>query len=227
MKNIKTLVKLYLLPAFIFSSAMVCTPSCSNNAYGQDDNNVIYQQKYSFKMKLNVPRIYNNEKSLGYRKYQSQVIDGVLALEYDKFGTLVNLSFANMVNKKHKLSNGRYVTYDAILDDEKPFKVVAIGDNKSKRFNTISICFSIIAEPSFNIGPIDQDTSLYVTLSGKGNIKNSKIKLAKGYVSGTLGCGCTAYGHISPTRLWWLYGVSSVVDDVAAVYGTWQIKLLK
>ena len=89
---------------------------------------------------------------------------------------LVGMSFVNLVNKKHKLSNGRYVTYDTILDDEKPFKVAAIGSNKTRKFNVASICFSIIAEPSFNIGPIDEDTSLYVTLSGKGTIKNFKIK---------------------------------------------------
>ena len=31
--------------------------------------NAEYVQKYAFKMNLQIPRIYNNAESLGYRKY--------------------------------------------------------------------------------------------------------------------------------------------------------------
>lgn len=114
-----------------------------------------------------------------------------------------NISFQDIVNYTHKLSNGKNVTYDAYVDDEKPLRVVAIGNNKTKRFNVASLCFSMIAEPSYNIGEVDEDTSLYVTLAGKGIIRNGKIHSASGNASGTLGCGCYDYGHTSPTRLIW------------------------
>ena len=132
-----------------------------------------------------------------------------------------------MVNHTHKLSNGKSVAYDAFLDNEKPMQVAAIGNNKTLKFNTASICFSIEAEPSYSIGDINEDNSLYVTLAGKGIIRNGKIHSASGNVSGTLGCGCYDYGHTSPTRLIWWWGISPYITDIAAVYGRWSLKLIK
>lgn len=132
-----------------------------------------------------------------------------------------------MINHTHKLLNGKYVSYDAFLDNEKPMRVVAIGNNKTLKFNIASLCFSMIAEPSYNIGEIDEDTSLYVTLAGKGIIRNGKIHSASGNVAGTLGCGCYDYGHTSPTHMIWWWGISPYVTDVAAVYGRWSLKLIK
>ena len=87
------------------------------------------------------------------------------------------------------------INQDAIM------RLNAIGSNKTNKFKTASICFSIIAEPSYNIGEIDEETALYVTLAGKGNINSSgTMSSAMGYVAGTLGCGCRDYGHVSPTR---------------------------
>ena len=91
-----------------------------------------------------------------------------MSFDFDKNGNIIGASFINLCNKTHKLSNGKYVTYDAFLDDSKTFKVAAIGNNKTKKFNTASICFSLMAEPSYNIGEFDEDTSLFVTLAGKG-----------------------------------------------------------
>lgn len=79
------------------------------------------------------------------------------------------------------------------------------------------------AEPNYNIGEFDEDTSLFVTLSGSGKIKNGAVKSANGTVAGTLGCGCYYYGHTSPTKVIWWYGVSDIVSDIASVYGTWRI----
>lgn len=72
------------------------------------------------------------------------------------------MTFSNLVNRTHTLSNGKNVTYSGYLDDTKPFNAVAIGSNKTKKFKTASLCFSLMAEPSYNIGPFDEDTSLFV-----------------------------------------------------------------
>ena len=101
----------------------------------------------------------------------------------------------------------------------------AIGSNKTNRFKTATLCLSIAAEPSYNIGQFDEDTSLYITISGKGTINTKGLmSKANGYVAGTLGCGCMAYGHKSPTRTIGYNGVTDTVSDVAAVYGTWTLK---
>ena len=150
-----------------------------------------------------------------------------MSLDFDEDGSIIGASFANLRNKTHRLSNGKHVTYDCYLDDSKTFRVVAIGNNKTAKFNVASICFSLMAEPSYNIGLFDEDTSLFVTLAGKGRLKNGRVKTANGSVAGTLGCGCYAYGHVSPTRVIWWYGVSDIVTDVAAVHGTWRINSVK
>ena len=226
MKNTKNIIKLFAFSAFVFSVTMTCMPF-NSKANDNDDQIAAYKQYYQFKMQLHVPRVYDNTKSLGYRKYQTQTIKGQLSFDYSKDGKLIGMSFVNLVNYSHRMSNGKYVTYAGALDDERTLNCVAIGSNKTKKFKTACICFSLVAEPSYNIGELDEDTSLYITLSGKGSIKNNAIKTANGVVTGTLGCGCYAYGHTSPTRLWWLYGVTSEVSDVAAVYGKWSIKLIK
>ena len=72
---------------------------------------------------------------------------------------------------------------------------------------------------------MNEDNSLYITLAGKGRLSSSKFKFATGYVAGTIGCGCSAYGHKSPTRKIGYNGATSVVDDIAAVHGRWSMKL--
>jgi hypothetical protein len=100
-----------------------------------------------------------------------------------------------------------------------------IGNNKTGKFKTATVAFALAAEPSYNIGQFDEETSLYLTLAGKGILgKNGIMTKASGYASGTLGCGCRAYGHVSPTRNLSWRGASNEVVDIAAVYGTWKIK---
>ena len=150
-----------------------------------------------------------------------------MVLEFDINGKLCNVEFKDMINKTHKLSNGQNVTYKAILDENGYFpRFCAIGSNKTNRFSTASICFSLAAEPNYNIGEFDEDTSLFVTCSGKGKFNpNGKLKTVKGYASGTLGCGCMAYGHTSPTRTIGKDGPTDNVTDVASVFGTWSMKI--
>ena len=228
MKNLNALIRLYALPALIFSFSMICMPF-NYNVYADDNlQEIAFTQKFQLKMKLDIPRIYDNNESLGYRKNQKQSIEGTMKLCYDKDGNLIDLQFGQLMNTTHILSNGKNVTYKCYRDESKIMKFVAIGNNKTKKFKTASICFSIAAEPNYNIGEFDEDTSLFITLScTRGTMKDDKIWYANGYAVGTIGCGCFAYGHVSPTRLLWFYGVSSFVDDIAAVNGTWKMKLIK
>ena len=60
-----------------------------------------------------------------------------------------------------------------------------------------------------------------------GKISKKQLKTLSGYAAGTIGCGCMAYGHVSPTRMLGFWGATDIVDDVAAVHGTWTAKLIK
>ena len=199
----------------------------ANDDYEEPQVEVAAIDTYKFNMRLAVPRIYDNNQSLGSRKYQSQTIKGEMLLMYGKDAKLVDVQFTNMVNKTHKLSNGKNVTYDRTYIDTYVWpRFNAIGSNKTGKFKTASICFYLAAEPNYNIGEFDEDNALYIMLAGKGSFHSKQLHLnsASGKVAGTLGCGCMAYGHKSPTRKITFYGPGKEVDDVAAVYGTWSIK---
>ena len=196
-------------------------------AYDAQDE-VWAQDVYDIKMHIYVPRIYDNNQSLGYRKYQSQSVQGEMLMQYNVYGQLIDVKFTNMVNRTHKMANGKNVTYNAFLDYDKQWpKFNAIGSNKTLKFKTASICFAMAAEPSYNIGEFDEDNALYIMCAGKGTFhsKDKVLKYATGYLAGTLGCGCMAYGHTSPTRKIGYFGpIEDQVDDVAAVYGRWTVR---
>ena len=145
---------------------------------------------------------------------------------YDNSGKLADVQFTNVVNRTHKLSNSGNVTYNMVLDTIAWPRFNAIGSNKTEKFKTASICFYAAAEPNYNKGEFDEDNALYVMIAGKGTFHSKQLylKSASGKVAGTLGCGCMAYGHKSPTRKITFYGPGEVVDDVAAVFGTWKLK---
>lgn len=108
---------------------------------------------FDFKMTLKVPRVYNNERSLGFRKYQKQIIKGEMVVDYDSDGNIKEIQFRNVFNRTHKTSNGKNVTYDAKIDGDAFYpRFNAIGDNKKRKFNVPSVCFFFVAEPSYNIG---------------------------------------------------------------------------
>lgn len=171
---------------------------------------------WSLKMRLYVPRVYNNMTSQGYRKYQVQTIRGefIVAPVQD---SEPDIRFEWLENATHKV-NGCRVEYAA-----EPNGAVlwhAVGNNKTGRFDTRSVVLPIEAMPSYAIGPVpNEDNSLVITLAGRGSTNG---RMLRGYVSGQLGCGCYEYGHVSPTRIW---GTDRVMDT-AAVFGTWNAKRL-
>lgn len=130
---------------------------------------------YSFKMSLRIPRIYNNMDSKGYRKYQRQVIQGELKFIYNDDGS-ADIKVQNLYNKTHKI-NGRNITYEC---SEYPYEsipnlLVGVGSNKTMKFNHSGVEFNFVADPSYNIGEVGEDNSLYLNLSGEGNLLNKSI----------------------------------------------------
>lgn len=183
---------------------------------------------YDFVMKVDTPRIYDNTQSLGYRKYQKQTIKGYLIISYLDDGT-TTVSIESLANKTQTS-----ITYSCTVGgDGYPTRVYLVGNNKTDVFKTASVAFSLDAEPSYNKGADDEDNSLIITLSGHGTCAKDKkanrqyIKNLKGTLAGTLGCGCYAYGHKSPTRKANYCGHTDQVVDVAAVSGTWSAKFNK
>ena len=168
---------------------------------------------YDLTMWLKVPRVYDNANSRGKRKYQAQKIVGTLYVETD-CETEPTFCVSGLRNKTHKVG-GACVTYTTTVEGT-PFWH-AVGSNATGKFKTASVRIDLDAEPSYNIGdPDEPDNTLLVTLAGSGTAKR-----IHGYVSGQIGCGCTAYGHLSPTRIMW----TNTPTDIAAVYGRFTAKL--
>lgn len=238
--NIKQLTLAALVSAATFSSAwgIVLPPEVPSN-YITD--------VYDFRMSVQTPRIYNNTESLGYRKYQNQTVKGHLCISYSPKVLEEDYSrpivwFADLTNQTHKI-NGAKIGYLCEVDNAGDYgpmsRVNVIGDNKKNTFTTASVCFYLDAMPDYSKGGDDEDNSLLITLGGKGTTalktvygyegrrrivlgKYRYIQRLTGGFGGTLGCGCTAYGHKSPTRVMGALGPTESVDDVAAVYGTWS-----
>ena len=178
---------------------------------------------YDFTMRLNVPRIYDNMQSKGYRKYQPQTLKGTLLLIYpDSSEPIVKVN--GLRNLTHRIG-GKMVTYECYEwpYDDNAVLTVGIGSNKTGKFNQGGAAFSFVAEPSYNIGDIDEDNTLMLELSGHGILRKDVLKTLKGVVRGRIGCGCMAYGHISPTRLFLGY-LTTIVWDVAPLDGTFTAK---
>ena len=214
------------LTKLVFSCVMAFMAVFAH-AYEDDGLHIAATDVYDFRMSLRVPRIYDNNQSLGSRKYQQQRVVGEMWMQYDSNGNLVNVLFTNMVNKTHRLSNGKLLTYPTTQLNEMVYpRFNAIGSNRTGKFKVASVCFYLVAEPSYNIGELDEDNALYVMLAGRGTFHSSKryLKVVTGKVAGTLGCGCMAYGHTSPTRRIGYWGATDDVDDVAAVDGTWSMR---
>ena len=185
---------------------------------------------YSLKMSVRIPRVYDNMESNGYRKYHVDTLIGELRMTYPADGSgRATLSVENLYNKSHKVG-GEFVTYESYIDADAVFpRVNLIGSNKTGIFKKPSVVFALVCDPSYNIGEVTEDNTLYITLSGTGGISKMKrknaqvIKSLSGYLAGIIGCGCSEYGHTSPTRVNGAFGpISDAVDDVAAVWGQWR-----
>lgn len=170
---------------------------------------------YKLTMRLKVPRVYNNLQSIGFRKAQTQKVVGYVYVdkslaEEDQTDPVIRAD--GFVNKTHKVGV-QYVTYS--VSDATDVMWRYIGSNKTKVFRKPCVKFSLDLDPSYNIGYDEPDNTLVVTLSGHGASEN----IIKGSVTGNIGCGCRAYGHVSPTRT--VYGD---VVDITPLYGTFKMK---
>jgi len=175
---------------------------------------------YSVTMTLHVPRVYDNTESKGKRQYQRQVVRGEMVVEFTEEGCEPNVSFRSMTNMTHKVCGCR-VSYDYSCAEDVRWH--AIGSNATGLFKTPSVSMFLTLQPSY-VAPyeIDEDNSLILTIATRGTsacIRGRRVpSRLVGYATGTLGCGCKAYGHVSPTRI---FGTDFVVD-VAAVMGTFK-----
>lgn len=168
--------------------------------------------EYEAKFVLMVPKTVDNSESLGRRTYQSQRIGGSLFVELDADGLVREVRLEGLTNYTHLVNRSR-VTYECVVDQNPTFSLV--GNNKTGVFRRSSVAMSFWADPSYNIGEMEEDNSLFLSIAGYGT--ESRVT---GYVTGTMGCGCAAYGHVSPTRTMWSY----LVTDVAAVFGRVQLR---
>jgi len=183
---------------------------------------------YDFRMRLKVPRVYDNTDSLGYRKYQTQTIKGRIAVTYDEEERYPQISFLWMTNMTHKVGKS-YVSYDAKVSDDVIPRMNFIGNNKTGVFKTPTMIFGLVCEPSYALTEANEDNSLYLVLAGFGTSKVYKgarvASFVSGNVAGSIGCGCSDYGHTSPTRVAGECGPEcDEPDDVCAVKGTWNIR---
>lgn len=182
---------------------------------------------YDLNMTLKIPRVYNNTESLGYRKLQTQRFSGKMLVQYNE-NDRPNITILDLVNKTQKLSSGKCITYECYTTGLTRFNY--IGDNRRNMFTTPSLRFSLAAEPSYALTDLQEDNSMYLELAGYGAVSKTIIKQCtipirlSGYVVGTLGCGCSDYGHVSPTRIIGPCMFEDIIDDVAPVYGTWHIR---
>ena len=192
---------------------------------------VIVTDVYDIRMTVAVPRVYDNMSSMGYRRNQSQKIDGKLMVEYSTSGE-PHVYLKGVRNRTH-LVGGETVAYeDSECED---VRWHYIGSNKTAKFSKPSVSFSVYLWPNYNVSnDIVDDNSMVLYFSGDGSSSTSAryrgssavqtIVSLKGKVVGTLGCGCADYGHISPTRIAGPYGPTDQVVDVAAVQGTWTAR---
>lgn len=182
-----------------------------------------YTDVYELKMSMMVPRVYDNTGSLGYRQYQTQTVVAQLRVEHGDGGEpSITIPWAE--NRKHKVG-GRCVTYEPTEAEGVVWH--AIGSNRTGEFRTGSLKFELDLNPSYNVGDDEPDNALILTLSGSGNVSSDgRLKRANGYLAGQIGCGCSAYGHVSPTRVLGPFGATGQVVDIAAVHGHWRLKWL-
>lgn len=143
-----------------------------------------------------------------------------------------SIEIDNLVNKSYKVG-GKNVTYKVVEDGYLSVPQIwnAIGSNKTLVFNKSSVCFNLYLEPSYALKDASNDNSLILVFSGGKTMATKKMSdgtkykfptSISGYVTGTQGCACYDYGHVSPTRVIGAYGATDNVVDVAAVWGTWK-----
>lgn len=156
---------------------------------------------YNFTASVQVPRVYDNSESLGYRKNQMQTIKGAMAVIYNSDPSLESgwerprIEFLWLTNQTHKV-NGVKIGYSCMVNNEGDMfdgpmtRVNAIGDNKKDTFTTPDVTFYLDAKPDYAIGPDDEDNSLLATFSGTGSMSTIPVY---GYEQVWHGSGKKAY----------------------------------
>lgn len=169
---------------------------------------------YKIVMRLKVPQVVRNSESTGKRIIQRQTLRGVMKVRYHDDGP-ADVTIVGLTNRTFKVS-GRPVTYTT---EPLSSRWNLIGNNANGVFVRPSVSAEFVASPSYAAGftPTD-DNSLVVSMAGTGG----SVKRIYGKVTGTVGCGCSDYGHVSPTRVMGAFGPLRIVDDVASLYGTWS-----
>ena len=109
---------------------------------------------------------------------------GKLLLIYTDDGETV-VKVKDLENRTHKV-NGKRVTYECYenFNDNNGVLVVGVGSNKTLKFNQGGVKFSFTADPSYNIGGVEEDNTLMLWLSGHGSLRNGILKSIKGSVTG-------------------------------------------
>lgn len=185
---------------------------------------------YDVKLYADMPRVYDNMSSIGYRKYQRQQIVGQMYVMYDK-NDQITLWFSQFTNKTYKI-NGDPVTYEVLFDSESLHNFSWCGNNKTGKFTRPNCNFAISMIPSYKIGSeMLDDVHLQISCT-KGSKRKISIcgqdaiiaSLLSGYCAGQIGCNCKAWGHISPTRMWGFFGPNCTVTDIASVNGKVKMK---
>lgn len=220
----RRLMLMFLLSLGLIS---ISPPTARSDGKEEEDITAIAEDEYDLKLTLKVPQVFDNSKSIGYRKYQTQNIKGKMYIVWLNNGSY-RLLFENLENQQFKVG-GQKVTYNGTEDRNVVYtRYNYIGSNKKNTFTTPTLCFFLELEPNYAIGGNTEDNSFFVTVAGAGSSAHSKkhncriSKKFSGYVAGTQGCGCSAYGHLSPTRTAGVCGPTDKVDDVVATYGTWK-----
>lgn len=227
MQNRKDFLKSLVLGTAGIAALSPHGPARGEYSSDESDVDVVAEDEYDFRVRLQVPQVFNNTTSQGYRAYRPQVISGPMFVDWLSDGRF-RIDFGKLVNAHFKVQ-GANVTYKTeVLSDFVFPRFVYIGNNKTDKFTTPCICFYAQLWPSYAIGDPEEDNSFYLMFSGKGSsiYKGSLgARIAKrfhGYVAGMQGCSCMAYGHKSPTRNAGISGPTEVVNDVVSSFGTWR-----
>ena len=138
---------------------------------------------YRFKMSIYLPRIYENAQSLGYRKYQKQSLTGELSIIY-RGSEPPKFKVEKLVNNTQ-----RGISYECYSESGESWidgMVVALGSNKTKKWNQSGMKFSFWADPSYNIGDLGEDNSMFLDLSGKGTFTKKSLGTVPNTLSGSV-----------------------------------------
>ena len=196
----------------------------------EEVSRVVATDVYTLKISLRVPQVLDNSKSTGVRKVKRQVISGEFHVLWHEDGGY-SFETSGLYNRNFKVG-GHNVTYTGYAGDGIVYpRFNYIGNNLTGDFRKPCLSVSLVLEPSYAVESVNEDNSFYLVLSGFGSSslkKGNRIATSlSGYASGSQGCGCTDYGHKSPTREAGLHGPSETAADVVVTYGTWTMKWKK